>query len=110
MFEYTTSLQNKPPITPQMRALDGLASPYGYPSTHGDIMRSRAGQIAADYNVAGDRANSDYSLARQQAENSLVLQGLGNLANDQENQRKVQQGRLDLMRGMQNSIMGGLFG
>lgn len=110
MFQYNTSLQNKPPVTPQMRALDGLASPYQYPGAHGDVMASRAAQVAADYNVAGDKANTDYALAKQQAENALVLRGLNNLAQDQDNQRKVYQGRLDMMRGLQNNIMGGLFG
>lgn len=109
-FQYNTSLQNKPPVTPQMRALEGLVSPYGYEGAHGDVMRSRAGQVAADYNVNADRANTDYALAKQQAENALVLQGLSSLSQDQENQRKVYQGRMDLMRGMQNNIMGGLFG
>lgn len=109
-YQYQTSLKNQPPVTPQMRALDGLVSPYQYPGTHDDVMKSRAGQIAADYNVAADRANTDYSLAQQQAENQLVLQGLGNLGQDQQNRQNVQQKRLDMMRGLQSSILGGMFG
>lgn len=108
-FQYQTSLKNQPPVTPQMRALDGLVSPYQYPGAHSDVMKSRAGQIAADYNVASDRANTDYSLAQQQAENQLALQGLSNLAQDQENQRNAYQKRMDMMRGLQGSILGGMF-
>ena len=93
-----------------MRALDGLASPYEYPGAHGDVMRSRVAQVSADYNVDADKMNAGYDLAQQQAQNALVLQGLGNLSQDRENQRKVYQGRLDLMRGMQNNILGGIFG
>lgn len=109
-YQYQTSLKNQPPVTPQMRALDGLASPYQYPGAHNDVMKSRAGQIAADYNVSSDRANTDYSLAQQQAENQLALQGLNNLAQDQENQRNAYQKRMDMMRGLQSSILGGMFG
>lgn len=109
-YQYQTSLKNQPPVTPRMRALDGLVSPYQYPGAHGDVMASRAKQIAADYNVNADRANTDYGLARQQAENSMALQGLGNLAQDQENMRNAQQKRLDMMRGFQGSILGGMFG
>jgi len=107
MYNYQSSLQNR---LPQMRPLDGLVSPYGqYPSTHSDAFASRAGQVAADYNVAGDKANTDYELDRQRAQNALVLQGLNTLSNDQQQQRQVQQNRLDMMRGLQNSIVGGLF-
>ena len=109
-YQYQTSLKNQPPVTPQMRALDGLASPYEYPGAHGDVMRGRAAQVSADYNVDADKMNAGYDLAQQQAQNALVLQGLGNLSQDRENQRKVYQGRLDLMRGMQNNILGGIFG
>jgi hypothetical protein len=110
MYRYNTSLRNSPPVTPQMRALDGLASPYEYPGAHGDVMRSRAAQVSADYNVDADKMNAGYDLSQQQAQNALVLQGLGNLSQDRDNQRKVYQGRLDLMRGMQNNILGGIFG
>lgn len=110
MFQYQTSLKNQPPVTQQMRALDGLVSPYDYAGAHGDVMKARAGQVAADYNVAADKANTDYGLAQQQAENAMVLQGLGNLAQDQDNQRNVYQKRMDMMRGLQGSILGGMFG
>jgi hypothetical protein len=109
MYTYKSSLNNKPPVTPQMRALEGLVSPYDYTSTHGDAFNSRAAKVSADYNVAGDQANTDYELERQRAQNALVLQGLGTLASDQQQQRQVQQSRLDAMRGLRNSIMGGLF-
>lgn len=109
MYTYKSSLENRPPVTPQMRALDGLVSPYEYPSTHGDAFNSRAAKVSADYNVAGDQANTDYGLEQQRAQNALVLQGLGALASDQEQHRKVQQSRLDMMRGMRDSFLGGLF-
>jgi hypothetical protein len=106
-MRYQSSLETRPP---QMRPLDGLVTPYGdYPSTHADAFRSRAGQIAADYNVAGDKANTDYELDRQRAENALVLQGLNTLADDEQRQRQVRDSRLDMMRGLQRSLIGGLF-
>lgn len=109
MFQYQTSLQNKPPITPDMRALSGLVSPYDYPGVHSDVMRSKAGQVAADYNVAADRMNADYDLTQRNAQNAMVLQGLNTLASDKENRDRIQQSRLDMMRGLQRSIVGDLF-
>jgi len=107
MYSYQSSLQSAPP---QYRPLDGLVSPYGeYPASHTDAFNSRAGQAAADYNVARDRGNTDYGLDFQLAQNALVLQGLNTLAGQREQQQDVRQSRLDLMRGLRNNIIGGLF-
>jgi hypothetical protein len=109
MYQYQTSLQNKPPITPEMRALSGLVSPYDYQGTHGDVMRMKAGQIGADYNVAADQMNANYDITQRNAQNAMVLQGLNTLAQDRENQDRIAQGRLGMMRGLQAGVVGDLF-
>lgn len=110
MYTYNTGLKSRPPVTPTMRAglLSGLSG--GMPGVNEDVARSQGAAAQADYGMATDRMNSDYSLAQQNAQDSLVTQGLGVLAAERDKQRHLDQKRLDVMRGFSNMLLGGLFG
>lgn len=110
MYKYNTSIQNQPPVTPAMRVLSQLASPYEYTSTHGDVMRARKAAEMADYNVEGDRLNADYDWAQQSAENAAISRGLQMMARDKEQRDSLRNSRMSSMQGMANSVLGGLFG
>lgn len=93
-------------------ALNGLVdSPYDltYGSQHNDILRSKSAQNAANYAADADKFNATYDLAQQQAQQSLVNQGLQVLANDKQQQESLQQARLAAMQGFTNGVLGGLF-
>lgn len=112
MFQYQTSIQNRPPLDFGQRALDGLRdSPYEaqYGSQHSDILRSRGAANAADYQVNADKINSQYDLAQQRAEQAAIAQGLQMMADDKKRQQDLENNRLSVMQGFANGILGGLF-
>lgn len=109
MYNYQTSLQNKPPITAQMRLLDGLTASTVYPSTHADIMRAKRASSIADYNVNADRINADYDWAQQSAENAAISRGLQMMTQEKERDDSLRNTRISSLQGMAGSLLGGLF-
>jgi len=114
MLTYNTSLQNTPPYDDAQRAdaLKALAvrSPYGkFGSTHQDLLNAYGGSNAAQFDLASTKADTDYTLAKQQAERQLVLQGLQQVGQAQQNNQNLQNSRLQAMYGTASSLLGGLF-
>jgi hypothetical protein len=114
MLSYTTSIQNNPPYSPQQRdnavASMTAPSPYGkYNQNHQDIVNSLGGKNAAQFDMASTKANTDYALDQQNAERSLVLAGLRQMSDQQQNQQSLRNTRLQNMYGLASGVLGALF-
>jgi len=115
MLTYNTSLQGAQPYGDPKRteALGALTahSPYGkFGSTHQDLLNAYGGANAAQFDIAATKANTDYDLAKQNAERQLVLQGLQQMSQAQQNDQNLQTNRMQAMYGMAGNLLGGLFG
>lgn len=103
MLTYKTTLPN---IPPQSLRLPNLESPYGkYGSTHQDMLNASMGRLNADYEIARQKANTDYAMKQQEAERQLVLQGLRQMGQAQQNQNSIANQRLGNVSG----LLSGLF-
>ena len=113
-LSYTPNLINAPPYSPQQResALAAITapSPYGkYNQNHQDVMASLGGQAAAQFDMGATKANTDYALDQQRAERELLLQGLQQQAQKQQNQQSLTNTRLGNLYGLAGSVLGSLF-
>lgn len=79
-FNYTGSIRTQPPQ--RTGVLTGLFSPTS--SNQEDVMRSMESTNMAAYNAAADRADSDYALANQRAQQTAALAGLDSLVQDRD--------------------------
>jgi len=77
-FSYKGSIRNSPPQRPM--ALTGLIQPTS--SAQEDAMRSINSINDANNSVAADKAESDYALANQRAQQAAALSGLESLVQD----------------------------
>lgn len=83
-----------------------LSGPYGgYGSTHQDMLNAQLGRAGADYDIAREQASTDYSLKQQAAERQLVLQGLQQMGDAQQNNNALSNARLGAVSG----LLSGLF-
>lgn len=107
-FQYTTGLQNAPPVPADMRssALRGLIPQMPvYGENFADNARSLGAANMAAYNINADKANAEYDLRQRAEEQQLVNQGLNMLANQRQQERDLRLSKLSAV----NSLLGGLF-
>lgn len=114
MLTYNTTLPNSPPFEPTQltSALDGLKirSPYKqFGSTHQDALNWLGDNNANVYRRAADRANTEYAMRQQEAESQLALAGLQQMNEAQQNQRSLQNSRLQQMTGVVGGLLQGVF-
>lgn len=112
MLTYNTSLPNTPPATNKAEALRALTvqSPYDkFGSTHQDLLNSYGGANAAQFDIAATKADTNYAMAKQNAERQLVLQGLQQMQQAQQNDQNVKTNKLQNMYGAAGNLLGGLF-
>jgi hypothetical protein len=114
MLTYNSSLQNKPPIDDAQRnqALDDLRrrSPYGaFGQNHQDVLNSLTDNAANTLNMEAYRANADYQMQQQRAQQQLILSGLQQQSEAEQNQRNLGNTRLQNMVGFTGNLLGGLF-
>jgi hypothetical protein len=114
MLNYNTSLTSAPPYSPAQKAdaLKALSagSPYSkFGGVHDDVFRSEGAKNASTFDLEATKANTDYQLAQQAAERQLVLQGLQQMGQAQQNQQNLTNTRLQNMYGTANNLLGGLF-
>lgn len=103
MLTYNTTLPNLPP---QSLPAPNLESPYGrYGSTHQDMLNAQMGAANANYEIDRQKANTDYALKQQAAERQLVLQGLQQMGEAQQNQNALTNQRIGNVSG----LLSGLF-
>lgn len=103
MLNYNTTLPFSPPKT--MPQLQGMKPYGGYGSSYDDVMRGQMSQANANYGVQASRAETDYALRQQDAERQLVLQGLQQMNEAQQNRNSLLNARL----GGVSSLLSGLF-
>jgi hypothetical protein len=112
MLTYNTTLQNKPPAASPLRdmAAFAVAPPHSqFGSNYLDLAQSYGQRNAADYAVAADKANTDYQLKQQEAQRQLVLQGLQQMSQAQQNEQGLANQRLGNATGLMSSLLSGLF-
>lgn len=103
MLKYNTTLPNAPP---KSLPIPRMAGPYaGYGSTHQDMLNAQMGLAQADYDIARQKGETDYSLKQQEAERQLVLQGLQQMNEAQQNRNAIANSRLGAVSG----LLSGLF-
>lgn len=113
MLTYNSSLQRQPPT----REIDRDAAtkamrttPYAaYNQNHRDVMAALGGLAGSQFNVAADKANTDYDLAQQQAQRQLVLAGLQQMGEAQQNNNSLANARLQNMVGFSSGLLRNLF-
>lgn len=89
-FSYQSSIGFNPPSRPG--ALSGLIKPTS--SAQADVMRSLNSVNAANSAVAADKADSDYAVANQRAQQAAVLSGLESLVQDRDRANAYQNAAL----------------
>jgi hypothetical protein len=102
MLTYNTTLPfAPPPATPA----PGADSPFSYGSSHGDFLRAQMGARKAAYDLEASKAATQYAQRQQDAERQLVLQGLQQMDQAQQNQNSLANARM----GAVNSLLSGLY-
>lgn len=114
MLNYSSSFNPPTPYTQQQRsaALSGLhmEKPYrGYGQNQQDILNAMEGGNAAGLNMEATKANTDYELQKQQAEQQIALAGLQQMSQAQQQQNQLATQRLGNMTGAISPLLGGLF-
>lgn len=113
MLTYNTSLQNRPPLPDgdRQKALSGLKikSPWAYGSAHKDILNAANVANQAAYDVEATKVNTDYEMKQKEAERRLVLAGLQQMNEAQQNQQQLVNTRMQNMYGVVGNLLGGLF-
>jgi hypothetical protein len=113
MITYNSGLRNAPPATAPILA-DAKAdllrkSPYGYPSNHQDILNALGQKSLANLQHSAERADTDYALQQQRAQDDLTLTGLQSMANAQKQQRDVETAKQGLAMNAYSGLLSGLF-
>jgi len=103
MLTYNTTL---PFASPQGTPAPLPESPFTrYGSTHDDVLRAQMGVNNAAYNLEQSKLANDYALKQQDSERQLVLQGLQQMSQAQQNQNSLANSRLGNVSG----LLSGLF-
>jgi hypothetical protein len=114
MLTYNSSFQNKPPVDDAQRnqALDDIRkrSPYGvFGQNHQDVLNALTENAANTLDMESYRANADYQLQQQKAQQQLILSGLQQQSEAEQNQRNLANTKLQNMVGFAGNLLGGLF-
>lgn len=111
MLTYRSTLPNTPPSL-QPSALTGLQaqSPYGqFGVNHQDVVNSLAGPASTALDMAAYKAQADYGLRQQDTQRALALAGLRQQSDAAKSQRDLGTSRLQMMTGVANNLLSGLF-
>jgi hypothetical protein len=103
MRTYNTTL---PFASPQGMPAPSPGSPFTrYGSTPDDVLRAQMGVNNAAYNLEQSKLANDYALKQQDSERQLVLQGLQQMSQAQQNQNSLANSRMGNVSG----LLSGLF-
>jgi hypothetical protein len=103
MLTYNTTL---PFSAPQGLPAPDPQSPFTrYGSTHDDMLRAQVVANSAAYGIDQAKAANDYAMKQQDAERQLVLQGLQQMSQAQQNQNSLANTRIGSVSG----LLSGLF-
>lgn len=113
MFSYKSSTEERRPVSEQWRQESAKALRYpayaSYSQNHADVFDALRSNAGARLRAESEKADADYSLAHQQAQRQLVLSGLAQLGEAQQNQNSLANTRLQNMVGFAGNILGDLF-
>jgi hypothetical protein len=114
MLTYNSAFQDRPPVDDYQRtqAMEDIRrrSPYGvFGQNHQDVLNALTENAANTLNMESYKANADYQLQQQRAQQQLILSGLQQQAEAEQNQRAVGNSRLQNMVGFAGNLLGGLF-
>lgn len=112
MIQYNTGIQHQPPISQgmQQQALTGLAAQGQHPSINMDVYNGRAQSAGIDMERAAAKANNEYLMRAQQAQQDMALKGAGQLAQQQANDNNLANQRQGMQLDYAGKLMGGLNG
>lgn len=97
---YKTTVPNDPPSTPMPRA----RSPYQFPGAHADVFKGLNDADYAAYNLNASQADANYALQQQEAARNLVLGGLTQRAQAQQQQRELANSRLGILSSLLSNV------
>lgn len=87
-----------------------IESPYAqYNQNHRDILSGLADAAEATYAANSSKAQSEFDLKKQEAQNQLALQGLQQMAQAQQNAANLSNTRLGNVTGFASDLLRGLF-
>ena len=106
-MQYKTTLNPTPVGRVPFPGADASYRAYG--QNHGDVLAALRDSNAASFDIAQAKAESDQQLRQQEAQNQLVLQGLRQMDQAQQNDNSLRASRLSTLTGSVGSLLGGLF-
>lgn len=106
-LQYSSQLPYQQPVPSRSQAAQRLTAPpmHGYGSAYADNMRALGSANLADYNRAADQANFGYAAEHMKGQQGLALQGLRNMADEQERATQLGTARLQNMVGALRGLM-----
>jgi len=93
---------NQPPVIP-------TESPLGAGVVNDDVYRGMANMSAADMSAYAERERARQNNAELAKQRDLTLQALNQVANNRQQQQQAQMQQANMMMGMVNPLLGGLF-
>lgn len=81
-----------------------MTSPYNYPGAHQDLVRSLNDADVAGYNLAASKEDANYGVQQQQQAQNLVLGGLNQQFQGQQQQRDLSNNRLGILSSLLASV------
>lgn len=108
MLKYNSTLPSIPAYSGQQQAKDTMRAPSpftAFGSAHDDILRARGDTNAAAFDMAAGKANAEQEMSRMQAQRDLILRGLQQMSEAQQNHASIGNARLQGVSG----LLSGLF-
>lgn len=112
MISYQTQLPQFPAYPKQGMALEALTAgtPFSvYNQNHEDVMAGLGAANAAQFDIEATKAATDQQLRRQRAEQQLVLQGLQQMNDAQQNENSLASNRLQNSSSMLSGLIRSLY-
>lgn len=111
-LSYQTQLPQFPAYPKKALALEALTagSPFSaYNQNHEDVMAGLGGANAAQFDIEATKASTDQQLRQQRAEQQLVLQGLQQMNDAQQNENSLASNRLQNSSSMLSGLIRSLY-
>lgn len=99
-LNYNSQLPQRVAIPTRQMAAQSMAPPPGpFGAAYDDNARALSVEGLSNYNRAADQANFGYAAEARKGQQGLALQGLQNMAQDQQRQQQFENSRLQAMLG-----------
>jgi len=106
-FSYTSHLPQHTAVPSRQQAMDRMAPLPGaqFGAAYADNANAFAAEGLDAYNRSADQANFSYAANAHQGQQGLALQGLQNMAGEQQRAQQFDTGRLQTMLGALRGLM-----